>query len=307
MLGVPRRTVEGQTVPLGGPKDRSWAGQAGSVYAPAMADDVRSDRYTHGHHPSVVGQHARRTAEVDAAYLLPFLAPGMRLLDVGCGPGTITLGLARAIRPGACVGVDIVPDVVAEATRRAAEGGAGNARFEVADTYALSFEDASFDVAHAHQVLQHVSRPVAALAEMRRVLRPGGLLAVRDADYGTMTWWPRSERLQRFFDLYHAVAVRNGADADAGRRLASWVREAGFVDLRLSGTVVMFTEREAVANWGLSWAERAVHSNVGRHAMEYGLSTAEELEQLADGWRAWASDPEAFFLYVNVEVLARRP
>lgn len=266
-----------------------------------------SDRYTHGHHPSVVGQHARRTAEVDAAYLLAELAPGMALLDVGCGPGTITLGLARAVSPGECVGVDLVPEVVAEAARRAAESGVTNARFEVADTYALPFADASFDAVHAHQVLQHLTRPVAALSEMRRVLKPGGILAARDADYGTMVWWPRNDQIARFFALYHAVAARNGADADAGRRLHGWAREAGLDNLRLGGTVVMFREPDAVANWGLSWAERTEHSNVGRQAIEYGLATARGLAEMAAGWRAWAIDPEAFFMYVNVEVLARMP
>jgi len=231
----------------------------------------------------------------------------MALLDVGCGPGTITLGLARAVNPGECVGVDVVPEVVAEATTRAAEAGAANARFEVADTYALPFADASFDVVHAHQVLQHLSRPVPALAEMRRVLRPGGLLAARDADYGTMVWWPRNAEVERFFAVYHAVAARNGADADAGRRLHAWAREAGFSQPRISGTVVMFANRESVANWGLSWAERTERSNVGRHALEYGLATAGELAQMAAGWRAWAEEADAFFMYVNVEVLARAP
>jgi ubiquinone/menaquinone biosynthesis C-methylase UbiE len=266
-----------------------------------------ADRYTHGHHPSVVSQHARRTAEVDAAYLLPRLRPGMRLLDVGCGPGSITVGLARAVAPGETVGVDLVAEVIEEARARGVEAGIESLRFETADAYALDFAGGSFDVVHAHQVLQHVARPVEALREWRRVLRSGGLVAVRDADYGTMTHWPPSPQLDRFFALYREVTMRNGADANAGRRLASWVREAGFVDLEVSATTVLFSTPEAISNWGLSWADRSLHSSVATQAVEYGLATRAELEAIAQGWRAWVASPDAFFMYVNVEVIGRAP
>ncbi len=132
------------------------------------APDSTADRYTHGHHASVVGQHARRTAERDAAYLLPHLRPGIRLLDIGCGPGTITTGLARAVAPGEVVGIDLVPEVIESAREHLAETGLTNARFEAASVYELPYEDASFDAAHAHQVLQHLARPVDAAKEALR-------------------------------------------------------------------------------------------------------------------------------------------
>lgn len=274
---------------------------------PSSPADEPSDReaYTHGHHPSVVGQHARRTAETDANYLLAHLRAGQRLLDVGCGPGTITVGLARVVAPGETVGVDAVAAVIEEA--RGLEGAPANARFEAGDGYALAFEDGSFDVVHAHQVLQHLARPVDALREWRRVLRSGGNVGVRDADYGTMAPSPQSRELTRFFALYHQVAARNGADADAGRRLAAWVREAGFVDLEVGAEVKVFAARADIENWGYSWAERTAHSSLATQAVGYGLATAGEIEELAAAWRAWADAPDAFFMYTNVHVIARAP
>jgi SAM-dependent methyltransferase len=263
------------------------------------------ERYTHGHHASVVGQHARRTAEADANYLLPHLRPGQRLLDVGCGPGTITLGLARAVAPGEAVGVDSAPAIIEEA--RGVEGTTPNLRFEVADGYALPFEDGAFDVVHAHQVLQHLARPVEALRDWRRVLAPGGLLGVRDADYGTMAPHPSSDALTRFFELYHAVARTNGADADAGRRLASWVRAAGFAGIEVGAEVKVFARRDEVENWGYSWAERTLHSSLAEQALAYGLAGRADLEECALAWRAWADAEDAFFMYTNVHVLARVP
>ncbi|MFQ5353007.1 MAG: methyltransferase domain-containing protein [Dehalococcoidia bacterium] len=270
-----------------------------------MSETEPPDRYTHGHHASVVAQHKRRTADADAAYLLPHLRPGMRVLDVGCGPGTITQGLAAAVAPGGeAVGMDAVPEIVDEAAKHAAPGGAARLRFQTGDVYALPFEAGSFDVVHAHQLLQHLTRPVEALREMRRVAKRGGLIAVRDADYGSMIPWPSTPALEKFFNVYMAVAARNGAEARAGRFLRAWCLEAGLPDLEFSGTAVVMTEPDEVRNWGYSWAERTVHSNVGRHALEYGIASRAELAEIAAAWRSWADEPAAFFTFTHVEVLA---
>lgn len=150
--------------------------------------------YTHGHHESVLRSHRWRTAENSAAYLLDHLAPGLAVLDVGCGPGTITADLARLVAPGRVTAVDASEAALDEARRAAG----ANVDFAVADVHALDFPDASFDVVHAHQVLQHVGDPVRALREMRRVCRPGGIVAVRDADYAAMTWYPATPGLEEW-------------------------------------------------------------------------------------------------------------
>lgn len=263
------------------------------------------DTYTHGHHASVVGQHARRTAEEYAAHLLPRLQPGQRLLDVGCGPGTITTGLARAVAPGEVVAIDLVDDVLEQARSHAAEVGVANVRFERESVYALPYDEGAFDVAHAHQVMQHLARPAEALREMARVVRPGGLLAVKDADYGTMVGWPKSDAIARWLDVYHRVAERNGADADAGRRIPSWLREAGLTDVELIPSVQLYADADETANWGNSWAERVLHSSLGEQAVTYGVATREELESIADGWRAWARTEGALFMFTHVAAIAR--
>ena len=153
--------------------------------------DVRDpDRYAHGHHASVLRSHRWRTAENSAAYLLPHLRPRDRLLDVGMGPGTITVDLAERLSEGWVTGIDSAETAVVATRELAAERGAGRITAEVGNVYALAYADDSFDVAHAHQVLQHLSDPVAALIEMRRVVRSGGVVAARDADYAAMTWYP---------------------------------------------------------------------------------------------------------------------
>jgi ubiquinone/menaquinone biosynthesis C-methylase UbiE len=262
-----------------------------------------ADTYTHGHHDSVLRSHRWRTVENSAAYLLPHLAPGQDLLDVGCGPGTITVDLAGRVTPGKVTGVDASTEVVAEAeTRRA---GADTVTFVTGDVYALAFDDASFDVVHAHQVLQHLTDPVAALREMRRVLRVGGVLAVRDSDYGAFTWAPDDPRLDRWLELYHQVTDHNGAEADAGRYLLGWVQRAGFADAVATSSTWTFADPESRAWWADLWAERVRLSAFAEQALSYGLSDEDELEAIADAWRAWATAPDGYFAVVHGEVIAR--
>ena len=264
-----------------------------------------ADRYTHGHHDSVLRSHRWRTAENSAAYLLPHLQPGQRLLDVGCGPGTLTLDLAERVAPGWVLGIDAAAEAVGEAERISDERGVGGVGFAVGDVYALEADDAQFDIVHAHQVLQHLTDPVAALREMRRVLAPGGLVAVRESDYGAFAWAPDDPLLDRWLELYHQVTRANGADADAGRHLPGWFRAAGFTDLAVTSSTWTFAEPDDRAWWGGLWADRVVASAFAGQAVEYGLATPAELDGIAAAFRRWATADDGVFVVLHVEVLAR--
>ena len=265
-----------------------------------------ADRYTHGHHESVLRSHRWRTAENSAGYLLAHLSPGMSLLDVGCGPGNITGDLASRLGDGVVVGIDVSEEIIDVAHREALVDERANLRFEVGDVYQLGFADESFDVVHAHQVLQHLGRPVAALGEMRRVLRPGGILAVRDADYGAFVWAPTDPVLDRWMELYHQITRRNGADADAGRHLKRWVRDAGFEDGVTTSANWTYETAAQRAWWGGLWAERVRESEFARQGVEYELTTRSELDDISGAFERWADAPDGIFIVVNVEVLARR-
>ncbi len=260
------------------------------------------DVYTHGHHEAVLRGHKWRSAENSAGYLLPHLRPGIDLLDVGCGPGTITAGLAARVTPGRVLGVDMSPEVIEQARTL----NVGGVEFVVGDVYALEVPDDAFDVVHAHQVLQHLADPVGAVAEAARVLRPGGLLAVRDADYAGFFWTPASPMLDRWLELYHQLTTRNGAEADAGRHLPAWVRAGGFNDLRVTSSNWTFADPGSREWWGSQWADRARHSSYATQAIAYGLSDPAELAAIAAGWRQWIDEPDALFVVPSVEVVARR-
>ena len=261
--------------------------------------------YTHGTHDSVMRNHRQRTAENSAGYLIGLLRPGMSLLDVGCGPGTITADLAALVAPGPVTAVDAAAGSLAEARRTAAGRGLANLAFAVADVHSLGGADGAFDVVHAHQVLQHVADPVLALREMRRVCAPGGVVAVRDADYAAMTWYPAVRALEDWLDLYRRVARANGGEPDAGRRLRSWAQQAGFAELTTSASAWCFATPEERDWWGGTWSERITESALAEQAVAHGLATRQDLDRLAAGWREWAAAGDGWFAVLHGEILCR--
>ncbi|MFN7149015.1 MAG: methyltransferase domain-containing protein [Microthrixaceae bacterium] len=260
-----------------------------------------ADRYTHGHHESVLRSHTWRTVENSAAHLVPHLRSGTSVLDVGCGPGTITADLAARVAPGRVVGVDRSAEVI---ERAAADHATADVEFRTADLMDLPFDDDTFDVVHAHQVLQHVADPVGALAEMRRVCRTGGVVAVRDADYASFSWAPGDARLDRWLEAYRAVARRNGGEPDAGRHLLGWLHAAGFERVDPGASVWCFATPEERDWWGGLWADRMTGSAIAGQLVDAGAASSDELDAMAAAFRQWAAHPDGWFCVPHGEAIA---
>jgi ubiquinone/menaquinone biosynthesis C-methylase UbiE len=260
--------------------------------------------YTHGHHESVLRSHRWRTAENSAAYLVEHLRAGDRLLDVGSGPGTLTLDLAGRVAPGRVTAVEHTADAL-DLTRAEAAGAGVEIDLVVADAHALDLPDAAFDVVHAHQVLQHVADPVQALREMRRVTRPGGLVAVRDSDYAAFAWYPRLPELDQWMALYQRCARANGGEPDAGRYLLAWAHAAGFDDVTPSASTWCFATPPDREWWGGMWADRILNSAMARQAVDAGYATHADLLEISGAWQAWAAHRDGWIALLHGEILAR--
>jgi SAM-dependent methyltransferase len=203
------------------------------------------------------------------------------------------------------VGVDAAADVLDQARAAAVRAGLP-VTFEVADLFALPFADDSFDVVHAHQVLQHVADPVAALVEMGRVCRPGGVVAARDADYPAFTFAPADPDLSRAVAAYGELTRVNRAHWDAARHLLGWAHAAGFADVAATASVWCFATDEDRTWWGGLWADRftAPGSFLAGQLEAHGIADRAEREAFGEGWRRWAASPDGWFAVLHGEIVA---
>ncbi|WP_193103753.1 methyltransferase domain-containing protein [Brachybacterium sp. FME24] len=261
--------------------------------------------YTHGYSAAVLDSHRARTAENSAAHLLPHLRAGQRLLDVGSGAGTITADLARIVGPENLTALEVGEEAAALTRTELQRQGLDGVEVVVGDAHELPFADDTFDVVHAHQVLQHVPGPVAALAQARRVTRPGGIVAIRDSDYEGFRWFPEVLGLDRWLELYLRAARANGGTPDAGRRLLSWAHEAGFSEVTASASTWLHATPETREAWALTCAGRLTSGPFAQQLEREGWADADERDALAADFRRWAEDPDGWFCLLHAEIIAR--
>ncbi|KAL9000573.1 MAG: hypothetical protein Q9169_000866 [Polycauliona sp. 2 TL-2023] len=268
-----------------------------------------TEQYPHGHHQSVLRGHRWPTVANSAAYLSGSLQPDMVILDVGCGPGSITVDLASMAPQGKVIGLDTTEDPFEEGLKLAAERGVNNVSFKVGDARQLPFPDQTFDMVHAHQVLQYLNQVdrVQAIREMRRVAKIGGLVCMREADQGTVTFYPEVDGLKDFIALYCHVARANGGEPEAGRRLHAWVKEVGFLadDIVATAGTWCYNSLKERSWWSSVWADRILHSSWRDTTINGGHASQKDLDRLAEAWRAWGSSDDGWYAIVHGEVLCR--
>jgi ubiquinone/menaquinone biosynthesis C-methylase UbiE len=267
-----------------------------------MADQpANKEVYSQRDNPAFETLIATRTAAREAAFFLPHLRPGMCLLDVGCGPGSITLGLADAVVTGEVVGIDMQQSQVQQACHRAVERGVANVRFEVGDAYRLPFPDRSFDAVFAHAVMLHLREPVRALVEMRRVLHQGGIVGVREPDHGTMLIAPATPLLDEWLALMNRKLQHLGGNPFVGRHLRGLLMKAEFARAEVSSsthTAGSHEETRRAAAFLKSWSTQT--------PLAEGWVTQATVNAMWAEFDAWAERPDAFFVVTFCEAVGWR-
>lgn len=246
-----------------------------------------------------------RSAANCAAFLLPHLRPGMRLLDCGCGPGSITIGLAQAVAPGAVIGIDIDEASLAVARQAAEEQKLSNLRLEKADVRELPFPDASFDVVFSHAVLLYQQDPVAVLREMKRVLVPGGLVAIRNDDTDGMLLSSSDPVVFEAQRLWDALVHQAGGNRYGPKHSRSWLHAAGFTNIIASASYETFGTPEATA--ALGQFTYVALDNLTDRLVELGVAKGEEVERIRQAWLKWGESPDAFSAKAWCEALGWKP
>jgi len=270
----------------------------------ATSGGPSAERYVHGYEEWTREWMAQRTATRELAFLLPHLSPGMAIIDCGCGPGSITVGLAEIVAPGQVIGLDIEPRQLEAAQRLATERATPNVRFEPGSVYELPFPDATFDVAVAHFVLEHVSDPLRALREIRRVLRPGGLAAIKDPYYPAFTFRPQTTELRGFGELAEKVRKHHGASDTYAVDLRAYLLEAGFERTEAQGGLENIAGNEEAARVLPMMLQNQVRERAFRDTvLEQGWATEAELDAISAAAPDLARRDDLFGFVVFVSAL----
>lgn len=251
----------------------------------------QQEKYSHGY-ASASDFFATRQAESYAAFFIPHLKPGMRLLDVGCGPGSLTVGLAQKVAPGQVEGVDISDGEIEKAKAHVAKVGAANVRFSVASAYELPFPDESFDAVFSHTVLEHLKEPVKAIKEMRRVLVKGGVLGVRNGyEAGHVRIPPRDTLVEKGQELINRRMRHNGGDPDFGPEQPRVLREAGFDKIYTSASYSPLNPEYMRANANRA-AGRFTSPEFSSVVIEQGWADMPLLRKIEQAILAWRKSPD---------------
>lgn len=271
-----------------------------------MAASNAQATYVLGYEPSFLRMLRMRSARVHAQHLLPHLKPGMQVLDAGCGPGSISVGLAEVVGPGGTVtGVDFEPSQVDEASAAARDAGVTNARFQQADVTALPFPDETFDAVHMCALMCHVPDHRTALRELFRVLKPGGVVATLDPVFSKTIWLPEDPVAVESIYLVGKSMDSCGADGDFGLRSAEALDEAGFVRLAIAtgdGPTPRQTPEQLNA-----MADGLADSDHIKVALRNGLVTPERLQDIVAALRAASRKPFYHSSIPHVSVVGWKP
>jgi SAM-dependent methyltransferase len=240
------------------------------------------------------------------AFFLPHLERGLRVLDCGCGPGSITLGLAECVAPGDAVGID-TDEAALDAARQLAEASkVSNLRYERADVYALPFSDAVFDRVFVSSLLEHLSNPRRALDEMLRVLKPGGIAGI-GATAGSGFVHPETPEIDHLLAVSERVLRLWGGNPTIGRDLRGLLLEAGFEDVEFTATGIGNGTDLQVQRAADTLIDRSLSGRMLQTILEQGWMDEEQIEATKAAIRVWGRQPHAVAVTMYGTAVGRKP
>ncbi|MEH2453372.1 methyltransferase domain-containing protein [Nostoc sp.] len=261
------------------------------------------EKYTPGYSSNATNFMAKRSLDTHGAFFKPYLRPGMKLLDCGCGPGAIALGLAKVIAPGTLTGIDTEASQIRIAAESAFTQGVSNANFLEGNIYALPFPDNSFDTIFSHALFEHLQEPAQALRELWRVLKPGGIVGLRSPDWGGFLIAPSTPELEKAFSYYKWLQQQNSGNPYVGRELRALLRQSGFTNIKASASYQCYEPLSEATEYLALLIEASAKVD---QAVEKGWTDERSLTAMSYALREWSQHPDGFFAQSWCEVVGQK-
>jgi SAM-dependent methyltransferase len=266
---------------------------------------IMKNPYVHGYDPREnVRLQDQASTLVELLHGDTFYPPGSTVLEAGCGVGAQTVTLAGN-SPGAVItSIDISEDSLAQAEKTIEAAGIANVSFRQADIFHLPFGEGSFDHVFVCFVLEHLPRPIDALAALRRLIRPGGTITVIEGDHGSVYFHPDSEDAHKAIHCQIELQSRAGGNALIGRELYPLLCRAGFRNVRVSPRMVYVDDsRPGLVDGFTKKTFTAMIEGVREQALECGLTDSSVFDKgVRDLYRT--TQPDGVFCYTFFKACA---
>jgi ubiquinone/menaquinone biosynthesis C-methylase UbiE len=263
----------------------------------------KNNYYQCGYKDYMINMIKQRTVENEAKFLLPYLRDDTRLLDCGCGPGSVTVGFAKYITKGEIVGIDIEPSQVEMTKKLAADLGIKNISLQVADIHNLPFPDNSFDIVFAHMVIVHLPEYRKAIREVKRVLKPGGIIAVRDPVFKEPIIYPDTPEILEIWNFRIKMPSIDGADFNLGKKMRSILVSEGFNNVSATASINSYGDKKSFDKYKKFVVGELTDAEYVKKALASGMVTKEKLQHYIDVWTDFCNNPEAFVGVVMCEAI----
>ena len=286
--------------------------------------------YSKGFEKSISDTHSWRTVENSAKYVIPLIKPNFKILDVGCGPGSITIDFAKNYLSspetnnnngsgsgsgsgggGSIIGIEPTQELIDIANENKSKlvPELTNISFQIGSIYELPFDDDSFDLVHAHQVIIHLQNPIEALKELKRVTKPGGFICIRDADLESSIVSPveKYESLREFYVIKAKNAI--STDTKAGRKLRNKALEAGYESKNLktfSSSWLLADDLQIKKSWANATINR-IKSDVEKLNVNDPMKNKQMNEKFIKLWQEWLEDETSLFTMIHFEIIYQKP
>jgi ubiquinone/menaquinone biosynthesis C-methylase UbiE len=263
------------------------------------------EQYSGGYSPLIIDQFKQRSFAKQGAFLLDYLRSGLTVLDCGCGPGSMTLDIAQLVSPAQVMAIDSSVIQIEQAMSLQQQRGIDNVAFCTGSIYQLPYPAQQFDVVFAHAVLYHLATPELALAEIHRVLKPNGLVALRDACHTGDMMVPWHEALATVWTLVDKVFCHQGGNINFGAEHKHYLLAQGFRDIRLSFSYDSFAtdaEKDSIRSY---WTQFLTQDHCDL-ILQQAWATVDELDTLALALQHWCDHPASFFARARCEAIARK-
>lgn len=265
-----------------------------------------NNAYTGGYNKFLIGSFSQRKIGKELSFMLPYLEKGMNILDGGCGPGNMTLEIAKIVKPGKVIGLDIEEEQFKKSDEKARNEDLDNLCFVKGNAQKLPFEDSSFDLVLYHALLFHLSKPKKALKEAYRVLKKGGIICCRDSYMDGDIFYPQSNGMNTAMAIACKVLNHYKSDPDIGIKHGKLLDNIGFKDMKRSASYDFFDSGSMVK----SFRTFVVHYISELHydlIIEKKWSTDNEIKTIIKELKDWGNQPLAFYARSRCEIIGFKP